>query len=138
MNIKFNKLRKSTKENIRYCLLHVSFVTFVFQAKIWNSATNMSNYTVTIVTENLECDDGSLLVYGEQNIPSSLDDSCPEERLHFVGKKKILRLNSSSVNNCQNECVFRHICGDICYYVFISVLNVPDGSFWKICEVKFN
>ena len=101
-----------------------------------NSATNRTNYTVTVITENLVCDHKEMLVYGEQNIPN-MDEIYTSERLHFVGNKKIIRLDSSSVNNGQNECVFRHICGDICHYVFISVLDVPDGNSSKICEVKF-
>ena len=108
------------------------------QAKIWNSITNTSNFTVTVVTENLECGHKGFLVYGQQDIPYNLDGSYTNDRLHFLGNKKIIRLYSSSVNNGQNECVFRHICGDICHYVFISVRDIPDGSNWTICEVKFN
>ena len=111
-------------------------VISIFQVKILNSATNRINYTVTVITENLVCDHKELLIYGEQNIPN-MDKIYPSERFHFVESKKILRLDSSSVNNGQNESGFRHICEHICYYVFISVLNVPDGNNWKICEVKF-
>ena len=77
------------------------------------------------------------MVFGEQNVPDSLEGSYPDERLHFMGTKKIIRLDSSSVNGGQNECVFRHACEDICHYVFISVKNIPDGSNWTICEVIF-
>ena len=80
----------------------------LFQVKILNSATNRTNYTVTIITENLDCDNKEMLIYGEQNIPN-MDKIYPSERF--------LRLDSSSVNNGQNECVFRHICEHICYYV---------------------
>ena len=108
----------------------------LFQVKILNSATNRTNYTVTVITENLDCDNKEMLIYGEQNIPN-MDKIHPSERFHFGESKKILRLDSSSVNNGQNECVFRHICEHICYYVFISVLNVPDGNNWEICENSF-
>ena len=91
-----------------------------------------------MTTENLECDNGRLLVYGESDVTSNLDGSYPGERLHFVGNKKIIRLESESINNGQNECVFRQFCADICHYVFIYVQNVPDESFWKICEVIFH
>ena len=97
-----------------------------------NSANNRTNYTVTLVTENLACDSKELLIYGDQSI-SHHDVMYPNEKLHFVGTKKILRLESSFVNNDQNECVFIHICQDICHYVFIYVKNVPDGMSWKIC-----
>ena len=78
------------------------------------------------------------LVYGQQDIPDNSDSSDTDEKFHFLGKKKIIRLESSLVNNGQNECVFRHICEDICHYVFISVKNVPENVSWKICEVYFN
>ena len=91
-----------------------------------------------MVTENLACDNKDIFIYGEQTMPDYLDESYPIERLHFMGTKKIIRLDSSSVNNGQNECVFRHICEDICHYVFISVLNIPENASWKICDVYFN
>ena len=79
------------------------------------------------------------MVYEEQDIPDYLDASYADDRLHFLGKKKIIRLDSSSVNNGQNECVFRHICDeDKWHYVFIYVKNVPEETSWKICEVLFN
>ena len=112
-------------------------VISIFQVKILNSATNRINYTVTVITENLVCDHKELLIYGEQNIPN-MDEIYQSERLHFVGNKKIIRLDSSSVNNGQNECVFRHICEDICHYVFIFVKSVPEESNWRICEVIFD
>ena len=91
---------------------------------------------MTAITENLNCN--NILIHGEQTIPEYLDGSYQDERLHFTGNKKILRLESSFVNNGQNECLFRHICEDICHYVFISVQNVPDGSNRAICEVIFD
>ena len=42
------------------------------------------------------------------------------------------------MNSGQNECVFRHTREDMCYYVFVSVQNVPDGNSWRICEVMFD
>ena len=103
-----------------------------------NSANNKKNYTVTMITENMACDSKEILIYGEQTFPDDQDGSYPVGRLHFMGTKKIIRLTSSSVNNGRNECVFRHICQDICHYVFISVLNVPEESNWRICEVIFD
>ena len=112
-------------------------ITSIFQVKILNSTKNRTDYTVTVITENLVCDHKEMLVYGEQNIPNR-DEIYPSERLHFIGSKKIIRLDSSSVINGQNECVFRYICEDICHYVFISVKNVPEESNWRICEVMFD
>ena len=110
----------------------------LFKVKIWNSINDKLNNTITVIVENLECGQKGFLVYEEQDIPDYPDGSYPVERLHFLGNKKIIRLDSSSVNDGQNECVFRHICGEICHYVFISVRDIPDGSSWKICEVEFN
>ena len=90
-----------------------------------------------MITENLACDSNEILIYGEQTVPGYVDGSYPVERLHFMGTKKVIHLDSSSMNNGQNECVFRHICGDICHYVFISVKNLPEESNWRICEVIF-
>ena len=102
-----------------------------------NSANNKTNYAVTVITENLACDSNEILIHGEQTVPGSMGGSYPADRLHFMGTKKVIPLHSSSVNNGQNECVFRHICGDICHYVFIYVQNVPEESNWRICEVIF-
>ena len=122
-------LENSIVSNKSFCKL---------QAKIWNSITNRSNLTVTVVTENLECGHKGFLVYGQQDIPYNLDGRYTNDRLHFLGNKKIIRLDSSSVNDGQNACVFRHICEHICHYVFVSVRDIPDGSNWTICEVKFD
>ena len=110
----------------------------LFKVKIWNSINDKLNQTITVIVENLECGHKGFLVYEEQDIPDYPDGSYPVERVHFLGNKKIIRLDSSSVNDGQNECVFRHICEEICHYVFISVRDIPDGSSWKICEVEFN
>ena len=120
-------------------LLALCFL-FLYQIKIWNSATNKSNYTVTVATENLECRPPSLLVYGGQDIPDYLTSATTNNRIPFLGNRKLLILESSVNNsNGQNECVFRHTCDeDMCHYVFISVQNVPDQSSWKICEVYFD
>ena len=120
-------------------LLALCFL-FLYQIKIWNSASNKSNYTVTVATENLECRPPSLLVYGGQDIPDYLTSATTNNRIHFLGNRKLLILESSVNNsNGQNECVFRHMCDeDMCHYVFISVQNVPDESSWKICEVYFD
>ena len=116
----------------------ISFQFSCFQVKILNSADNKTNYTVTVITENVACDRKEILIYGEQIIPDNWVGSYFNDRLHFMGTKKIIRRDSSSINNGQNECVFRHICEDICHYVFISVLKVPGDVSWKICEVYFN
>ena len=38
----------------------------------------------------------------EQNVPHSLEENYPDERMHFMRTKKIVRLDSSSKNNGQN------------------------------------
>ena len=108
------------------------------QVKMWITGSDTTNYTVTMVTENLECDVRNLLVYtGHGNVEVS---GITNHRSHFHGNYKLLTLESSVTNgNGQNECVFRHMCDeDMCHYVFISVQNVPDESSWKICEVLFS
>ena len=107
----------------------------IIQVKIWSTASDLTNNTVTVVTENLECDVKNLLVTRGQCavIPSEITTN----HVHFHGNYKLLTLESSVTNsNGQKECVFR--CEDMCHYVFISVENVPDESSWKICEVIFN
>ena len=84
--------------------------------------------------KNIECEHKGFLVTG---IPDHLHASYADDRFHFLGKKKKNHLESSSVNDGQNECVFRQICEGICHYVFISVKSVPDNASWKICEVEF-
>ena len=111
-----------------------SFNYNIMRVKMWITASDITNCSVTVVTENLDCDANNLLVYtgyDDVMISGSIND-----RAHFNGNYKLLSLESSVTNgNGQKECVFR--CEDICHYVFISVENVPDESSWKICEVLF-
>ena len=125
--------------NVSFFVLLPNFSCF-YQVKIWNSARNKTNYTVTVATENLECRPPSLLVYGGQDISDYLTSGTTNNRIHFFGNRKLLNLESSVTNdNGQKECVFRHMCDeDMCHYVFISVQNVIDESAWKLCEVYFD
>ena len=141
----FSNEKVKSPDSQQHFLLHfihqflLLIFSFFYQIKIWNSANNKTNYTVTVATENLECRPPSLLVYGGQDIPDYLTSATTNNRIHFLGNRKLLTLESSVPNsNGQNECVFRHMCDeDMCHYVFISVQNVPDQSSWKICEVLF-
>ena len=110
------------------------FVFHFTQVKLWSSTGKVSNCTVTVVTEGLNCDVKNLLVYtGHGDItPSGIINNLA----HFHGNHKLQSLESSVTNgNGQKECVFR--CEDMCHYVFVSVQNVPSDPSWKICEVLF-
>ena len=106
--------------------------------KIWNSAADRANFTMTLVTENLDCYDKSLKIYAEQDVPDNYGNVFPEKKLHFLGGYKMIPLERISINNGLNQCVFKHICVQMCYYVFIFVDNAPDQNVPKICEVQFN
>ena len=58
--------------------------------------------------------------------------------LHFLGKHEKMRYESSRVENNKNLCVFRQICEENCYYIYLFLHNVPDDETFKICEVLFN
>ena len=125
---------------VSFLVFLVNFSFLFHQIKIWNSASNKSNYKVTVITENLECRPPSLLVYGGQDTPDYLTAGTTNNRIHFLGNRKLLILESSVNNgNGQNECVFRYMCDEaMCHYVFISVQSVPDESSWKLCGVSFD
>ena len=114
-----------------YHFLFYSSIFFCFyQVKIWNLATNKTNYTVTVVAENLECRPPSLLVYGGQDIPDYLTSATTDNRIHFLGNRKLLTLESSVNNgNGQNECVFRHMC------VMIPCATMC-LSLYRMCQIR--
>ena len=111
---------------------------FIFQLKLWNSAVDKTNYIISVVTENVDCQQTGFHVYGEQRIPSKLAANSVEENLHFVGTFESSQFESKTVNNNVNECMFRHWCQEFCYYVYIHVHNVPNNLPWKICEISFH
>ena len=87
-----------------------------------------------MITENLACDSNEILIHGEQTVPGSVGGSYPADRLHFMGTKKVIPLHSSSVNNGQNECVFRHICATsviMCSSMFRMFRKKATGEFVK-------
>ena len=143
------RVRRTCLQNFRLLLIWAKFYTVnddkgqfvselfnysIMQVKMWITASDITNCTITVVTENLDCDVNNLLVYTGHNdvmMSGSIND-----RAHFHGNHKLLTPESSVTNdNGQKECVFR--CEDMCHYVFISVEKVPDESSWKICEVLF-
>ena len=107
----------------------------ITQVKIWSTSYNKTNFTTTVVTENLDCNNKDLVLYTAENYET--DDNLGSG-LHFIGKHKLMRFQSSSVESNKNICVFRQICEDNCYYVYLSVRKVPGDTTWKICEVLFN
>ena len=113
----------------------ISHVFAITQVKIWSTSENKTNFTTTVVTENLDCNNQNLILYTAKNYKT-------EENLrsgvHFSGKYKMMRYESTTVENNKNICVFRQICEENCYYVYPSVRNVPGDTTWKICEVLFN
>ena len=74
------------------------------------------------------------MLYEAASVPDDETPGATDEQIHFMGNFKIPILESESSSKGQNECVFRHICENICHYVFISVHG---ESSWEICEVKF-
>ena len=110
---------------------------FKLQVKIWITSDNKTNVTTTVVTENLDCNNKNLAVYTEHQEGIS-EDLSEKNGLHFLGKHKLMRLEWSTVENNKNLCVFRQICDENCYYIYLFVRNIPDNEIWKICEVLFN
>ena len=103
--------------------------------KIWSTSDKKTNFTTTVVTENLDCNNRHLVLYTTENYET---DENLRSGVHFTGKHKMMRYESSSVEHNKNLCVFRQICEENCYYAYLSMQNVPDDASWKICEVLFN
>ena len=103
--------------------------------KIWSTSDDKTNFTTTVVTENLDCNNKDLALYTAENYET---DENMGSGLHFTGKHKMMHLEGFSVDNNKNLCIFRQICEENCYYVYLSVCNVPIDTEWKVCEVLFN
>ena len=82
------------------------------------------------------------MVYVKCEVSEYVARAIDDINVHFQRKYMciytLLVLEETSSLNGQNECVFRHICENSCYSVFVQIRDAPDENAWKICEVKFD
>ena len=78
------------------------------------------------------------MVYVNREVSDYIATRVDDIYVHFQGRYKLLVLEETSSLNGQNYCVFRHICENSCYSVFVQIRDAPDENAWKICEVKFD
>ena len=116
----------------------VSSLFTLLQVKIWITSDNRTNFATTVVTENLACNNKDLVMYTAEDYDADENLINVGNGIHFIGKHRRMRLDSFSTENNKNLCVFRQVCEDNCYYVYLFVRNVPDDTSWKICEVLFD
>ena len=78
------------------------------------------------------------MVYVNREVSEYIATGIDDINLHFQGRYQLLVLEGTSSLNGQNYCVFRHICENSRYSVFVQIRDAPDENAWKICEVKFD
>ena len=106
----------------------------MFGVKIYNTAADKSNFTVTVYTENINCESSTLPVYGSQTANQSTDNSLTLNINHFIGKYKLLALDMKDTNN--NASKYRYTEGKLLFYIFLKVFG--QNSAIKVCEVTFD
>ena len=120
--------------------IHHSINTCIFTSanplgvKLYNTAPDTSNFTVTVYTQNLDCSDPHLHVYGDQTQTQN-DISNTENLNHFIGNFR--HLNYEKSKSQTHKCVYQSIVGKYFPYVFVKIteLSASENSF--ICEVQF-
>ena len=103
---------------------------------MWNSAEDRSNFTVTIYTQNLDCDDERIKLYG-QEMPSStlIIEGLNDDDYLMTATVNVMTLHISSHNEGLNQCVYHQVCDGGCNYFSISIGNGEEEADWKVCEV---
>ena len=104
-----------------------------FGVKLYNTAPDTSNFTVTIHTENLDCSDPHIHVYGDHTRTQSGISSI-ENLNHFIGNFRHLNYEESKSES--HKCVYQSIPGEYWPYVFVKITKFSaENSF--VCEVQF-
>ena len=104
-----------------------------FGVKLYNTAPDTSNFTVTIHTQNLDCSDPHIHVYGDQTKTQN-HISNTENLNHFIGNFRELNYQESKSET--HKCVYQTIVGGYWPYVFVKITQFSaENSF--VCEVQF-
>ena len=107
----------------------------MLQFSIWNSAKDRSNFTVTIYTENLDCDHNRMKLYGQEMSPGSLVmDGLTDDDL-VAATVNIMNLHNTSNTGGLNQCVYHQVCDGGCNFITMSIPKGEEQAVWKLCEV---
>ena len=106
--------------------------------KILITSENKRDFTTTVVAENLDCNNKDLVTYTADDYDTDENLINVENGIHFIGKYRKMNSESCTTENNQNVCVFRQICDENCYYVYLFVQIGADDTIWTICEVLFD
>ena len=99
--------------------------------KLYNTAKDKSNFTLTVFTENLDCEQRGISVYVDQILPEHFNTNINSK--HILGSFKKLKL----FNSGNNQCKYISVSDRLWPYVFIKVFNDLGESNVKLCEVTF-
>ena len=102
---------------------------------MWNSAEDKSNFTVTIYTENLDCDYKGMKLYGQELSPSALVVDGLTDDYIISATVNVMNLHSSSNIEGLNRCIYHQVCDGGCSYISMSILKGEEEARWKLCEV---
>ena len=111
----------------------VYFTGCVFGVKIYNTAADKSNFSVTVHTENINCESSTLVVYGSQRANQPTNDKLISNINNFTGQFKLLTLDMKDIGN--NVCKYRYTEEKLLFYIFLKVFG--QNSAVKVCEVTF-
>ena len=107
---------------------------FIFVGfKVYNTADDKSNFTLTIHTQNIPCDRSNVVVYGDQVGPEHFASRLSTNTRHFTGGFTILKSMST---NFINQCKFAYNSEDKLHYVFIKIFATHYSNS-KLCEILF-
>ena len=102
---------------------------------MWNSAEDQSNFTVTIYTENLDCDDIRIKLYGQEFSSSTLVIDGLNDDYFMATTVNVMNLHISSHTEGLNQCVYQQVCDGGCNYISVSIRKGEEQAGWKLCEV---
>ena len=102
-----------------------------FGVKLYNTAPDTSNFTVTIHTQNLDCSDPHIHVYGDQTQTQIYVSSVSD---NFLGKFRKLDQNVSQTKTY--KCVYQSLPGENWPFVFIKIFSISQTENVYVCEIE--
>ena len=108
----------------------------MFGVKLYNSAPDKSNFTVTVITRGSPCNVTDFIVFGDQAETEHLTHVVDVTTKHFLGQFKEMKRNE--LNSEDNECSFAAVTDENWYFVFVQVFNVQIIGDLVLCEVTFS
>ena len=104
--------------------------------KLYNTATDKSNFPVTVHAQNLMRESPGISVYGDQSPTEVNTDELYKNSKKFVGLFKELELDVTNSGN--NQCKYLLVSGKLWSYVYVKIFDIREKNNVKVCEVIFN